>query len=378
MQEFMRYLRFDDKRERDQKLKNDKLAAVREIYELVVEKFKSSYNPSQNLTVDERISPFKGRVGFKVFMPNKPQKYGIKLWMLCDAENYFVSNFKIYSGKVGNLREVNQGENVVMDLTSHLNAGYNITVDNFFTSIPLALKLLGRKNPMTLLGTLRSNRKYIPSTIKSHSKKEEYSSKFCFSEDCMIVSYIPKKDKSVILLSSSEPNTEVIDDEKRKPEVILEYNKTKFGVDKLDEITKSTTCIRGTRRWTLNVFYNILDMICYNSYVSYNIGRNKKTKRRDFLIELSKILCQTYAAKRITVPAVPTNVKLNIKKFFAPNEPIPLTPKREKPKKNEKCDFCMESVDKYKDRKNALDFCSSCCKKVCLVHQQATKCNMCS
>lgn len=103
-------------------------------------------------------------------MPNKPSKYGIKMWMCCDSKNYFVIDFKIYAEK-GDKREKNQGENVVLDLTSHLDPGYNITADNFFCSVPLALKLLERKNPMTLLGTLRSNRKYIPSEFNSSVKK---------------------------------------------------------------------------------------------------------------------------------------------------------------------------------------------------------------
>ena len=62
----MKHLRFDDKSTRTERLKSEKLAAAREMYEIVVEKFRTSYLPSLSLTVDERISPFKGRVGFKV------------------------------------------------------------------------------------------------------------------------------------------------------------------------------------------------------------------------------------------------------------------------------------------------------------------------
>ena len=41
----------------------------------------------------------------------------------------------------------------------------NLTVDNLYTSIPLAEKLLDRK--VTLVGTVTHNRKGIPSEIKS-------------------------------------------------------------------------------------------------------------------------------------------------------------------------------------------------------------------
>lgn len=190
--------------------------------------------------------------------------------MLCDSVNSYSLNFKIYSGKVGNKPEKNQGENVVMDLTSYLKGGYQITADNFFISIALALKIQMRsKNPMTLLGTIRANRLHIPPIIKEFSKDEKYSSKFAFSDDIMLVNYIPKPKKSVILLSSGIPTNEIMEGDKKKPKVIDDYNHTKYGVDKLDEMTQSISCIRATRRWTVNIFNNMLDMICLNSYICY-------------------------------------------------------------------------------------------------------------
>ena len=59
-------------------------------------------------------------------MPGKPKKYGIKIWVLADSTRYFTSNFKIYSGMSNGIRDKNQGENFVLDLTSHLNSGHNI------------------------------------------------------------------------------------------------------------------------------------------------------------------------------------------------------------------------------------------------------------
>lgn len=55
----MRYFRFDVKEERMKIQNQDKLAALREIYETIASKFRSSYHPNMNLIIDERISPFK-------------------------------------------------------------------------------------------------------------------------------------------------------------------------------------------------------------------------------------------------------------------------------------------------------------------------------
>ncbi|XP_029905255.1 piggyBac transposable element-derived protein 4-like [Myripristis murdjan] len=41
--------------------------------------------PEQTLTVDEQLVPFKGCCSFRVYMPKKPGRYGLKMWLLCDS-----------------------------------------------------------------------------------------------------------------------------------------------------------------------------------------------------------------------------------------------------------------------------------------------------
>ena len=49
------------------------------------EKCFSLYNCHESISVDEGMVPFKGRLKIKVRMPDKPVKYGIKLFTLCDS-----------------------------------------------------------------------------------------------------------------------------------------------------------------------------------------------------------------------------------------------------------------------------------------------------
>jgi hypothetical protein len=95
-----------------------------------------------------------------------------------------------------NIREKNQAERVVLELSSCLDSGVNITVDNFFTSISLANKLL--ENNITLLGTLRTNRKGIPAEMIETKNRDEYSSKFMFTDKLQLTNYCPKKRKVVL------------------------------------------------------------------------------------------------------------------------------------------------------------------------------------
>ena len=68
--------------------KKDKLHKIRTLCDMMRERFKKSYHPSRQLSVDEAIVKFRGRVGFKTYNPAKPVKYGYKVWILCDSDGY--------------------------------------------------------------------------------------------------------------------------------------------------------------------------------------------------------------------------------------------------------------------------------------------------
>ena len=57
--------------------------------------------PHEHVTVDEEMVPFKGRLGIKQFMKDKPVKFGIKLWVLADSVTAYCYNLEVYTGKHG-------------------------------------------------------------------------------------------------------------------------------------------------------------------------------------------------------------------------------------------------------------------------------------
>ena len=104
---------------------------------------------------------FNGKCSFKVYMPSKPDKHGIKVWTCCDSKSSYLLNAKIYKGKELDKKETGQAERVVKDLVYMLkDTGTNVTMDNFFTSIKLSKDLLD--NGLSILGTIRKNKKEIP------------------------------------------------------------------------------------------------------------------------------------------------------------------------------------------------------------------------
>ncbi|KAJ4449490.1 hypothetical protein ANN_00890 [Periplaneta americana] len=74
---------------------------------------------------------------------------------------------------------------------------------------------------MTLLGTMRKNRRALPSKFVLAKGRRTASSLFGFQKSATIVSYCPKKGKVVTLLSTMHFKEEIAEDEKEKPIMVL-------------------------------------------------------------------------------------------------------------------------------------------------------------
>ena len=69
-----RALRFDSLATRVQRVKDDKFAAIRSVWDQVIANCIANYEPSGHLTVDEQLLAFRGRCGFRMYIPNKPAR----------------------------------------------------------------------------------------------------------------------------------------------------------------------------------------------------------------------------------------------------------------------------------------------------------------
>jgi hypothetical protein len=354
-QQISRVLRFDDAASRRLHRTADKLQPIREIFDMWVATLHDCYIPHEYVTVDEQLVNFRGRCPFKQYIPSKPGKYGIKIWTLCDSKTSYVCNMQIYCGRNnGEGREQNQGERVVMDMVRGLDrSGRNVTCDNFFTSLSLARRL--KAVNISLLGTVRKNRGELPAALTEVKGREEFSSLFAFQAGETLVSYCPKKGKVVVLLSTMHFQPEVTQTEEKKPLMILDYNTTKAGVDVMDQMVRTYTTKRMTRRWPMVIFYNMLDVSALNAFIIWMHLKpdwESKTshRRRLFLLELGKSLVQANREK---------------------NGPIYRNP-AENSRKRGRCVYC----DRSKDLKHST-ICALCEKFVCKAHAKII-CNMCN
>ena len=108
---------------------------------------------------------FLGKSSLKQYMPKKPIKRGIKVWVLGDSSNGYFSRLEVYTGKKGNTVEKDLGSRVVKELTKDFqHKWYRVYFDNFFTSKSLLCDL--EQVEIYAIGTARSDRKYFPEDLK--------------------------------------------------------------------------------------------------------------------------------------------------------------------------------------------------------------------
>ena len=148
----------------------------------------------------------------------------------------------------GAATEKNLGQNLALYLKAPIqNTGRNVTMDNYFTGIQLANLMLHKR--LMIVGTIGNCKREVPECMKAAKSREPKSSTYSFDEQLTMTSYVLKRNKAVMLLSSMHHDVSIIEDEAQKrPKIIHFYNKTKIGVDLVDQMAQTYTCRRATRR----------------------------------------------------------------------------------------------------------------------------------
>lgn len=289
----MSLIRFDIRNTRSQRLATDKFALASEIWNPFIENCILCYKPGEYIAIDEQLLPTKARCRFTQYMANKPDKFGIKFWLAADVKSKYLINGFPYLGK-DDQRPQNRllGEHVVLKLMDpFLNKGRNVTTDNFFTSVKLAKEL--EKKGTSLVGTVNRSKREIPPVLKQ-SRENLYSSKIYKHENLTLTVYQGKPNKNVLLLSTMHPNVEIAEGQKKLPETVKFYNETKFGVDVVDQMARQYSTKSSSRRWPLQVFFNVLDLAAINAWVLYKEVTKQKISRQDFIFKLAEELREDY------------------------------------------------------------------------------------
>ena len=79
-------------------MEKDKFVHIRETFEAFAFNCLYNYSPKWSLTIDKQLFPMKNRCTFIVYMPNKPDKFGMKFWVLAEVSSKYVCNILPYLG----------------------------------------------------------------------------------------------------------------------------------------------------------------------------------------------------------------------------------------------------------------------------------------
>ena len=142
---------------------------------------------------------WKGRLGFKQYIPNKRCWFGIKYFSLCKTSGY-LWNLHVYLGKVNNspddaayTEELGKSRAVVPKLMSEpYNKGYHVYTNNWYTSLKLFNQHL-ESNGTAACGTAREDPIMPPQSLCYKSLKHGESA-FRRRGNVMILRYQDKKE----------------------------------------------------------------------------------------------------------------------------------------------------------------------------------------
>ena len=128
----------------------------------------------------------------------------------------------------------------------------------------------------------------------------------------------------MILLSTLHDDDD-LDPNTRKPQVILDYNQTKGGVDTVDKMCAAYSVSRITKRWPCAVFYVLMNIGDINAQILFKFACPAKTleHRRVFLKNLALSLMKEHLIFRSNVRHLPQDISTFLKvNFVRSDKPI--------------------------------------------------------
>lgn len=269
-----------------------------------------NFIPNKHIAIDESTIGFKGRVAFKMYNPQKPTKWGLRVYVLADCDTGYIATFEPYYG-----RETTQiltrpdlpfTCRIVMHLIEKLleksrGSGYHLYTDRYYTGCELACELL--KVKVHLTGTVQKNRKGLPAEVKKKMKLKQNEVVAYKSAD-QIMCLVWQDKRPVLMLSTyHNASTQTIQRRQKtngvmeevdiqKPVVIIDYTAKMGAVDRADHLCTSYNFCRKSLKWWRKLFFWLLEVSVVNSYILYNINRDADSEPRVTHLQFRKRLIE--------------------------------------------------------------------------------------
>ena len=285
----------------------DILYKVRPLIDHLGAVFPKYYQPSRQLSIDEMMIGTRCRVSFLQYIPKKPTRFGIKVWVLAEAKSGYVLDFQVYTGASDGEKtdkNIGLGHKVVMQLMeAYQGKGHCLFIDNFYTSPALLLELLDKGTYCT--GTVRTNRRNFPDALRPSKKHQMGSFRFATCRKAKLTAAWWQDCRDVYVMSTmhnlsattvlKRPKGEREKQPTPCPTAIVDYNKWMSGVDLADQLLSYySMTTRRTLKWWKKVFWRLVDIAIINSWIIFhtNYSDSEIKSQKQFRIKLAEELVQ--------------------------------------------------------------------------------------
>ena len=294
----------------------DPLFKVRRLLKLVTKQSRALYNPGQDISVDEAMIKFNGRLSFKQYVKDRPNPWGIKVWCACDPRTGYLLKFDVYLGRIRDPMPHRVGHHVVTKVASRfLEKGHHMNYNNYFSSVKLTKDLKAQKTYSCV--TIHANRQGWPADLGKLAEKNMKKGEVKYRQDGNLLATVWKDKRVVCLLSTnSDAGMQKV---KRKapggtkevdiPKPVVTYSSSMGGVDLMDQHHAYYPVGRPSVNWW-RYLCCLFQTAMINSFIVYKESQKKKGDIRilthlQFELEVMRGLSTSHSVKkRISRPSI--------------------------------------------------------------------------
>ena len=284
---------------KDPKAKDDVLFKVRPVVDILNQIWQKNFIPGKNLCIDEAVIKYKCRLKFKQYLKDKPNRWGIKAFLLADAESKYVLRARLYTGRLETkTKGLHFPSKIVREMMNgYLDLGHHLFIDNYYTNLRLVEDFRELNTPVT--GTFRKRSSNLPSVLKEDKKMDKHEIKFYVKEDTGVIACLWQDRKLVRLLTTGYP-TDVCSQRVTcygttethvKPLCIQRYVENMRGIDVGNQIRSYYYFPHRSVKWWKKVFIEMLEITTVNAYICFkSLAKGDYYDQREFRINLMKMI----------------------------------------------------------------------------------------
>ncbi|CAF3603311.1 unnamed protein product [Rotaria sordida] len=144
----------------------------------------------------------------------------------------------------------------------------------------------------------------------------------------------------------------------RKPISIIDYNSKRGAIDKVYMQTSFVECIRKSVKWYRKLFFHMLDLLVFNTYLLYKMKIGERPQLVDFRLQLIREILQTYHTLKPIIGRSVHGCKPT--RLTGRHFPTIVPQTTERKNSQRKCFVCANTNRKPRTRTDSRYMCKDC------------------